>query len=104
MQGFCYYILHLKSLPWPYAIVTPPIRGSMVGHKPSQHGSDCCHAIILSNQTESQIAWRLTDRATAPSRVSNEVRHKGAVFAFDGPRNWRSERQPTCPLHQVIAE
>jgi hypothetical protein len=55
----------------------------MIGHQSSQHRSDCCNPGVLANQTESQVARRLADSATTPSRVSNEVRHVGAVFAFD---------------------
>ena len=55
----------------------------MIGHQAPQHGSDCRSAGVLSNQTKSQVARRLADCATTGSRVSNEVCHIGAVFAFD---------------------
>jgi hypothetical protein len=52
---------------------------SSPGH---QHRGDSCNGVILSDQTESQIARRLADGAAASARIPNKVRHIGAVFVM----------------------
>ena len=74
------------SPPTPCLFSGAPVCLSFA-RKLELHGSSkrllqSLYSSFLSNQTESQIARRLADSAAAHSRVTNEVRHIGAVFAF----------------------
>jgi hypothetical protein len=57
--------------------------------------------LFLSDQTESQIARRLADGAATPSCVPDEVRHIGAVFAFDDSHPTIGGRRASRLAHHV---